>query len=541
MGHRCGLHVGVKEAGGVASRIFGLVHRDIGLFEQIVQALPGAQELDDANAGRAAAAVPAKGVRLPQGLEYFVGAVLGLRRGLPRLAAQGLHQHHELVTPQAGHTVAFARTCLEARGNLLQQQVAHFETQRVIELFEVVQVQQQQGAVLARAGGGQHGLMDMVHQQAPVRQRRERVVKGQAVDIFFVLTTLAQVKRDANEGGLPGACNLRHRQAHGEYVAIFALALDVARAADDAVLARAQVVLQVTVVLAAVGFGHQHRDVAPQHLFHGVAKNAAGPLVKAFDQPLRIDGDDATHHVVQEGLVVLERIVQQRRAGHELLLRLLACRDIAQHDAQYRRAVLVLGGNGRQIRPEWRAVIFHHPQLARPRFSGLQELFAKQVVAILVLTGDERGQALLDQRSPGHAQQGGGAEVGLLDQPALADRAIAHWRQVVEVEIACPRAVQRRQRAVQFGVVSGAFVHVRDYVLEPHINRSACAATSQVSTRAMRTISCAMSSGDRTKSMQPLAIALCGMSGWVAVLSFCAMVMPPTSWMPHSAAAPSPS
>ncbi len=41
--------------------------------------------------------------------------------------------------------------------------------------------------------------------------------------------------------------------------------------------------------------------------------------------------------------------------------------------------------------------------------------------------------------------------------------------------------------------------------------------------------------------MQPVSIALSGMSGWVAVSGFWAMVMPPISWMPHSAAAPSPS
>ena len=40
----------------------------------------------------------------------------------------------------------------------------------------------------------------------------------------------------------------------------------------------------------------------------------------------------------------------------------------------------------------------------------------------------------------------------------------------------------------------------------------------------MRTSSRAISSGDSTKSMHPLAIALSGISGWIAVLSFCAMV-----------------
>lgn len=44
---------------------------------------------------------------------------------------------------------------------------------------------------------------------------------------------------------------------------------------------------------------------------------------------------------------------------------------------------------------------------------------------------------------------------------------------------------------------------------------------------AISTIFPAISSGDRMKSIHPLAIALSGMSGWVAVSSFCAMVVPP--------------
>jgi hypothetical protein len=51
----------------------------------------------------------------------------------------------------------------------------------------------------------------------------------------------------------------------------------------------------------------------------------------------------------------------------------------------------------------------------------------------------------------------------------------------------------------------------------------------------------AISSGERIKSIHPLAIALPGMSGCPAVSGFCAIVMPPASLMPHSAAAPSPS
>jgi hypothetical protein len=51
----------------------------------------------------------------------------------------------------------------------------------------------------------------------------------------------------------------------------------------------------------------------------------------------------------------------------------------------------------------------------------------------------------------------------------------------------------------------------------------------------------AICSGERTKSIHPLSIALSGISGCPAVSGFCATVIPPTSFMPHNAAAPSPS
>src|SRR5680860_1594458 len=76
------------------------------------------------------------------------------------------------------------------------------------------------------------------------------------------------------------------------------------------------------------------------------------------------------------------------------------------------------------------------------------------VIEVLVFGKDERGDRLLDQRAPGHAQQGADGEVGLQDhQPRLAEGAIAHRRQVIEVEIARPRGVQFRLRPAQFLVL----------------------------------------------------------------------------------------
>ena len=57
----------------------------------------------------------------------------------------------------------------------------------------------------------------------------------------------------------------------------------------------------------------------------------------------------------------------------------------------------------------------------------------------MVFFENEAGKRLSDQSASGDAQQGGGGEVGLQDQPLFADRDIAHRRQVIEVEVARPR------------------------------------------------------------------------------------------------------
>jgi hypothetical protein len=57
---------------------------------------------------------------------------------------------------------------------------------------------------------------------------------------------------------------------------------------------------------------------------------------------------------------------------------------------------------------------------------------------------------------------------------------------------------------------------------------------------AIRTISLAISSGERIKSIHPLALALLGISGCSEVSGFCAIVMPPATLIPHSASAQSP-
>ena len=86
--------------------------------------------------------------------------------------------------------------------------------------------------------------------------------------------------------------------------------------------------------------------------------------------------------------------------------------------------------------PEYGAVFFHHPQLAHLRFTGVQYLFAVQIVDVLVFLQDEAGQKLIHQLTPGYAKQGRGGKVSLKNKPVIVDGNVSHRSQIVEVEVA---------------------------------------------------------------------------------------------------------
>lgn len=70
-----------------------------------------------------------------------------------------------------------------------------------------------------------------------------------------------------------------------------------------------------------------------------------------------------------------------------------------------------------------------------------------------VFLEDEARDRLSDQRAACRAQQVGGGQVGLPHQALDAQGAIAHGRQVIQVEIAGARQVQRRLRMAQLLVL----------------------------------------------------------------------------------------
>jgi len=119
VGRRDSLHTGVKKADRVASRGFGLVHRQIGLLEQLADVLLVLVDEGDAYAAGAVVVDAGQVAGLAQGGQNFLRHEFCLGAGDLRVVAQVFQQNHKLITTQAGHGVAQPYAGVQAAGYFL--------------------------------------------------------------------------------------------------------------------------------------------------------------------------------------------------------------------------------------------------------------------------------------------------------------------------------------------------------------------------------------------------------------------------------------
>ena len=85
-------------------------------------------------------------------------------------------------------------------------------------------------------------------------------------ELAFDLLAAGEVADEAGEDSLSVGARLADRQLDREDPAVLGDPLDQAAVADDPRLAGSQIVGEVGVMLGPVGLGHQHLDVAADHL-----------------------------------------------------------------------------------------------------------------------------------------------------------------------------------------------------------------------------------------------------------------------------------
>jgi hypothetical protein len=139
-----GLHLRIEETQGIATGRLGLVHGQIGPLHQFVDILLLATEQGDADTRRIVVLRPGQIVGAIENTENLLTDDPALLGGLLRLRAEILEHDHELVTAETGDGIAVPNAAGQALGDLLQQQITHGVTERVVERLEVVEVDEQQ-------------------------------------------------------------------------------------------------------------------------------------------------------------------------------------------------------------------------------------------------------------------------------------------------------------------------------------------------------------------------------------------------------------
>ncbi len=124
-------------------------------------------------------------VGLAEGCEYLLADGFRLCRSFNGSLTQVFQHHYELITAQTGHSVIVSHTGGQTLRDLLQQQVSNVMAERVIEGFEIVQVNEQQRTCSANTRTGSQCMVEPIHEKPPVGQLSERVVERQKVNLFF--------------------------------------------------------------------------------------------------------------------------------------------------------------------------------------------------------------------------------------------------------------------------------------------------------------------------------------------------------------------
>ena len=106
---------------------------------------------------------------------------MGLRFG--RGFAQAFQHHHKFITAQPGDRVLLPHTGGQALGHALQKAVARVVPQRVVQSFEVIQIQKENGTMLSTAAACCQCARQPVAQQPAVGQVGEGIKKGQLLNL----------------------------------------------------------------------------------------------------------------------------------------------------------------------------------------------------------------------------------------------------------------------------------------------------------------------------------------------------------------------
>ena len=190
-------HLVAEEAEGAAAVGLGAVQRHVGVLQQRVGA-DAARGHGDADAGADLDQMIVDLVTLAQAIDDAPGKARGVFGRMDVLL-----EHHELVAAEARHEILRPQHLAQPVGDRAQQLVAAGMAERVVDLLELVEVDEQQRRQLFGALLGRQKTSDLVAEIDPVGQCGEFVIARQMADPGFRILALGDVL-DQHDGAAAG-------------------------------------------------------------------------------------------------------------------------------------------------------------------------------------------------------------------------------------------------------------------------------------------------------------------------------------------------
>ncbi len=273
--HGAGLHFGSEKAVTVAPALFGAVHRGVGPLRQRVEIVAVAGIHRNPDRGRDGQLILLDVVRLLRRFEQFF-------RDMGGAAGIGIGQHQdEFIAAQTRYRVLFAHHQVQASGQRDQQFVADAVAQRVVDVLEVIEIEENQRQRLMAALRAAERVADAVLEQAAVRQPGERIEMREPLDMLLRCLVLGDVAEDADivAQRAAGIAYLADRQPLRKDAAVLApvphLALPVALVIDGLPHGPIE-----RLILAARG---QHARILAQRIGLAVAGDLGKRMVDHHD------------------------------------------------------------------------------------------------------------------------------------------------------------------------------------------------------------------------------------------------------------------
>ena len=145
--------------------IFGAIHRNVRVAQDVVRVLVAGRAQSDADARGGVNLISVEAERLRQLMLHALGDA---NRNIGII--ETVEQDGELITAEPSRCVHWAQAALDAARDGDEQLIASGVAETVVDIFEAVEVKQHQRDGAAVASGGEECLRRAVLEESPVRK-----------------------------------------------------------------------------------------------------------------------------------------------------------------------------------------------------------------------------------------------------------------------------------------------------------------------------------------------------------------------------------